>query len=106
MLVLCYQSCSEGQGPRAVRSVLVRYSMHQKGYKLYDLDSRSFFVSRDVVFMESTFPFQGNLEDHQPSFNHFSYDDLTLNPIPATLVPEVSLIPSAQGNEVVYDAVT
>ena len=28
-----------------------------KGYKLYNLDSKTVFLSRDVVFHESIFPF-------------------------------------------------
>lgn len=32
-----------------------------KGYKLYDLATKSCFVSMDVVFHESTFPFKHRL---------------------------------------------
>src|SRR5688572_20772451 len=32
--------------------------MHQKGYKLYNLITKTVFVSRDVVFHERFFPFQ------------------------------------------------
>ncbi|OIT36469.1 hypothetical protein A4A49_60321, partial [Nicotiana attenuata] len=34
------------------------YSAVTKGYVLYDLDGNRFFINRDVVFKESTFPFQ------------------------------------------------
>ncbi|XP_075096212.1 uncharacterized protein LOC142174332 [Nicotiana tabacum] len=44
--------------PRAVRSVLLGYAAHQKGYRLLDLEHRVFFISRDVVFYEDVFPFQ------------------------------------------------
>ena len=69
--------------PRAVKAVLIGYSALQKGYKLYDLDSKTFFVSRDVVFIESIFPFKGSEEDshtHNMSHHHFSYDDLITCP--------------------------
>ncbi|GMI89937.1 hypothetical protein HRI_002663000 [Hibiscus trionum] len=33
------------------------YSLVQKGYVLFNLESKAFFVSRDVVFHESIFPF-------------------------------------------------
>lgn len=42
---------------RSRESVHMRYSEIHKGYILYDLTSRSFFVSRDIIFKESIFPF-------------------------------------------------
>ena len=44
--------------PKAVPAVFVGYPRGYKGYKLYSLDTKKFFVSRDVVFHESIFPFQ------------------------------------------------
>ena len=44
--------------PRAVLAIFVGYPQGYKGYKLYSLDTKKFFVSRDVVFHESIFPFQ------------------------------------------------
>jgi hypothetical protein len=41
------------------------YSFQQKGYKLFDLHSHSVFISRDVFFHESIFPFAVGL--HNPS---------------------------------------
>ena len=43
--------------PRARRCVFLGYPCNVKGYKLYDLDTHVVFVSRDVVFHESVFPF-------------------------------------------------
>ncbi|KAL2250242.1 UNVERIFIED_CONTAM: Retrovirus-related Pol polyprotein from transposon RE1 [Sesamum indicum] len=42
---------------RAHRCTFLGYSPTQKGYKVYDLEDHTFFVSRDVVFHELVFPF-------------------------------------------------
>ncbi|XP_075096480.1 uncharacterized protein LOC107770479 [Nicotiana tabacum] len=43
---------------RLVGTMLMGYSLSQKGYTLYNSLTNSFFVSRDVKFMEHVFPFQ------------------------------------------------
>ncbi|CAH9140526.1 unnamed protein product [Cuscuta epithymum] len=43
--------------PRGVRCVFLGYAYAQKGWKVFDLDNRRHFVSRDVRFIESKFPF-------------------------------------------------
>ena len=35
-----------------------------KGYRLYDMAAKHFFVSRDVVFYENTFPFHSIVSSH------------------------------------------
>lgn len=42
---------------RSRRCVFMGYPYGKKGWKLYDMDTGDFFVSRDVVFKESEFPF-------------------------------------------------
>ncbi|XP_074299054.1 uncharacterized protein LOC141630074 [Silene latifolia] len=42
---------------RSRNSVFVGYPFRKKGWYLYDLDSNVYFVSRDVRFYESVFPF-------------------------------------------------
>ena len=44
--------------PRAVPSVFVGYPQGIKGYRLYNLHIRKFYVSRDLVFHENIFLFQ------------------------------------------------
>lgn len=68
--------------PIAVRVLLVGYSASQKGCKLYGLENRVFFISRNMVFMESVFPFRGSVKDqeaHIIPYNHVSYDDLIVS---------------------------
>ncbi|XP_075088191.1 uncharacterized protein LOC142170235 [Nicotiana tabacum] len=43
---------------RALPAVFMGYSHTKKGYKLYDLHSKQFPVSRDVIFKEQIFPFK------------------------------------------------
>ncbi|KAM3341966.1 hypothetical protein P3S68_026932 [Capsicum galapagoense] len=45
-------------GPRAIRLVLIGYGDTQKGYRLYDLENHTFFISKDMVFDETPFSFQ------------------------------------------------
>jgi len=50
---------------RASRCVFVGYPSNHKGYKLFDLETHNFIISRDVIFHETVFPFQ---QQTQPSF--------------------------------------
>ncbi|KAL4303976.1 hypothetical protein GQ457_10G014420 [Hibiscus cannabinus] len=43
---------------RAVKCVLIGYPKNIKGYRLFNLETQTVFVSRDVVFVENTFPFK------------------------------------------------
>ena len=44
--------------PGAKACIFLGYPFGSKGYKLYDLSTKSCFISRDVVFRESVFPFK------------------------------------------------
>lgn len=43
--------------PTARAYVFIGYPLGIKGYRLYDTMSKSFLISRDVVFYENVFPF-------------------------------------------------
>ncbi|GJT10614.1 retrovirus-related pol polyprotein from transposon TNT 1-94 [Tanacetum coccineum] len=46
--------------PKGVPCVFLGYPINQKGYKFYNLLNKTTFVSRDVVFNETMFPFAEN----------------------------------------------
>ena len=69
--------------PRAVVVVFVGYPVGYKGYKLYNLETRQFFISRDVKFCESIFPFHKNVHD-QPLPELFVD---TIVPVPLSDLP-------------------
>ena len=51
---------------RQSRCVFIGYLHGKKGWKLYDLNSQEYFVSRDVVFHEGVFPFADKMENISP----------------------------------------
>jgi hypothetical protein len=44
-----------------VPCIFIGYPFAKKGYKLYNLSTNSVFVSRNVIFHETVFPFASNL---------------------------------------------
>ena len=58
---LCYAHNQGTKGDkfasRSRQCVFIGYPYGQKGWRLYDLETRKYFVSRDVVFIENEFPF-------------------------------------------------
>lgn len=52
---------------RAVPSVFMGYSTTTKGYILFDIDRKQFFINRDVTFREHVFPFQSDIEPAPPA---------------------------------------
>ena len=73
--------------PRARVCVFLGYPVGMKGYKLYDLHTCQFFVSRDVIFHEEIFPFH-HMTPSIPIVDPFSHIVL---PIPG-IIPDLSSI--------------
>ena len=75
---------------RAHRCVFVGYPTGQKGYKLFNLDTQKFFVSRDFCFHEEDFPFK----HINPTSDHVLR--LPQSDIPQPIIPFVpsNLIPT------------
>lgn len=82
---------------RAHRCVLIGYPTGKKGYKLYNLETKKFLVSRDVKFSETIFPFSlaipTNTSSSQPSIHMHNPDYHTPALHPASSVHE-SICPS------------
>jgi len=57
---------------RAKPCIFLGYPASVKGYKIYDLQSKSVFVSRDVKFHETIFPFALHSPDQQVSTQTFN----------------------------------
>lgn len=68
--------------PRARKSVFLGYREGTKGYILYDILSNAFFLSRNVIFYESQFPFSSPLTSSSNSSSHqTSFDSYDLTPL-------------------------
>lgn len=64
---LCYAKAknrtNDKFASRSRKCVFVGYPYGKKGWKLYDLETKEIFVSRDVEFCEEVFPFSKILEE-------------------------------------------
>jgi len=73
---LCYahnQNRKEDKfSSRSRKCIFIGYLYGKKGWKLFDLESKQQFVSRDVEFVETDYPFVGNLD---------TTPNITFNPI-------------------------
>lgn len=47
--------------PRSRRCMFLGYPFGKKGWRVYDLETNKFFVSRDVVFKEDVFPYENEV---------------------------------------------
>lgn len=53
-------------GERSRKCLFVGYTFGKKAWRLYDLETNEFFISRDVVFFEDQFPGMGTTEYFSP----------------------------------------
>ncbi|GAA0184678.1 transmembrane signal receptor [Lithospermum erythrorhizon] len=82
--------------PKACKAILIGYSSAQKDYKLYDLMSHEVFISRDVVFHETVFPFSQSVMSSAntpvPVIDSISFDP----PIHESSLPVMNNMPVSQ----------
>ncbi|XP_072073854.1 uncharacterized protein [Arachis hypogaea] len=79
--------------PRADPAVFLGYPLGYKGYKLYNVRTKQFFISRDVIFHEDTMPFAQS--PHTQLSNDIFYDFVLPNPIlDSELLPNAPTIPT------------
>ncbi|GAB2267394.1 hypothetical protein Dimus_038666 [Dionaea muscipula] len=88
---------------RARQCVFLGYPSGQKGYLVYDLQTRQISTSRDVVFHENIFPFSPGQHSHSPTLLPLPSPALTdlhsdgqipLNPTPPSPITPSPLSPS------------
>ncbi|CAL1356196.1 unnamed protein product [Linum trigynum] len=69
--------------------IFIGYPATQKGYRIYDLEKKQIYTSRDVVFVEHVFPYkESSLSSHS---SLAGAHDLTLSPdgsVPARLIDD------------------
>ncbi|KAL5566604.1 hypothetical protein UlMin_029768 [Ulmus minor] len=84
--------------PRAIKSIFLRYSPNQKGYKCYSPTTRKFYNSMDVTFFENQpyypkFDIQGEHTTQEYQFWEIESSSIIESPIPI-LEPQISHSPS------------
>ncbi|KAL4376249.1 hypothetical protein GQ457_02G000200 [Hibiscus cannabinus] len=110
---LCYATSSTKDkfSSRAISSVFMGYSSIQKGYILFNLQTKSFFVNRDVIFHETVFPFsfpQDPVHSFFPPCTSIDDDFLNLSSsslptLISTESPQVSSIHPEPESDQVHD---
>ena len=91
---LCYGSTLARHhtklSPRAIPSVFLKYPLSYKGYKLLNFSTNAMYITQDVIFHETLFPFQSN------DLSSSIYDFLSNNILPSSRASTFhSLFPSS-----------
>ncbi|CAH9126867.1 unnamed protein product, partial [Cuscuta epithymum] len=90
---LCYaynmRSRSDKFLSRSRKCIFLGYPFGKKGWNVYDIETREYFISRDVKFFENIFPFANSFppSEHPPEaidFPPHDYFDLTALGFPPT----------------------
>ena len=77
--------------PRSRKFVHLGNAVNKKGYVLLDLSSRKLFVSRNVTFQETEFPFSNSTKGSQVELSSHSYHSTSF---PSVSIPIPDSIPS------------
>lgn len=84
---LCYATNVDPQkkkfDKRARRGMFIGYPSGCKGYRIYDINTTSVFVSRDVIFYEDVFPLSQVVDDDNVMLPLPAMDLSTNIPFPA-----------------------
>lgn len=57
-VMLLYHHNGDKFAPRCVKGLFLGYLYAKKGYKILNLDTEQVFLSRDVKFIKTSFPFE------------------------------------------------
>ena len=99
---LCYVHNQKHGGDKFAswsnKSVFIGYPYGKKGWKVYNLDTRVFSTSRDVVFIEKEFPFAHSLSDVSPTTSTLTPSSSHTNDGDGFM--EVVLAPTTTGSSV------